>query len=82
MTLTSRQFKAFFFISLSLCIGRDVAHLSYETEQYGRDMEHDIEKETHHVEDISDNIENSSMVLLSKILSINNSNTFKVCLLK
>ena len=42
--------------------GRDVAHLSYETEKYGHDMQHDIEEETHHVEDVGDNIENSSML--------------------
>lgn len=40
--------------------GRDVAHLSYETEKYGHDMQHDIEEETHHVENVGDFIENSS----------------------
>ena len=40
--------------------GRDVAHLSYETEKYGENMEHDIDKENHLVEDIGDHIENSS----------------------
>ena len=40
--------------------GRDVSHLSYETEQFGRDMQHDIAEETHHVEDVGDAIENSS----------------------
>uniref|UniRef100_A0A7M5VE92 Uncharacterized protein n=1 Tax=Clytia hemisphaerica TaxID=252671 RepID=A0A7M5VE92_9CNID len=39
--------------------GRDVSHLSYETEQYGRDMQHDIAEETHHVEDVGDAIENT-----------------------
>jgi len=43
--------------------------LSYETEEYGRDMEHAIEKETHHVEDISDHIENSSKEIILNPLS-------------
>ena len=44
--------------------GLGVAHLSYLTEKFGRDMSNDIDEGTHTVEDVGDEIERKGKTLV------------------